>query len=55
MTEATATRQSQMSQAEWEVRKDLAAAYRLVALYGWEDLVFTHLSCLLYTSDAADE
>ena len=44
MTEATATRQSQMSQAEWEVRKDLAAAYRLVALYGWEDLVFTHLS-----------
>ncbi|MAO59236.1 MAG: class II aldolase [Alcanivorax sp.] len=43
MTEATA-RQSTMSQGEWEVRKDLAAAYRLVALYGWEDLVFTHLS-----------
>lgn len=33
-----------MSDAEWQVRKDLAAAYRLVALYGWEDLVFTHLS-----------
>ena len=44
MTEATATRVSQMSEAEWEVRKDLAAAYRLVALYDWEDLVFTHLS-----------
>ncbi|MBL7249373.1 class II aldolase/adducin family protein [Alloalcanivorax sp. C16-2] len=43
MTEATA-RQSTMSQGEWEVRKDLAAAYRLVALYDWEDLVFTHLS-----------
>ncbi|HCE39351.1 MAG TPA: class II aldolase [Alcanivorax sp.] len=43
MTEATA-RQSTMSQGEWEVRKDLAAAYRLVALYGWEDLVLTHLS-----------
>ena len=43
MTEATA-RQSTMSQGEWEVRKDLAAAYRLVALYGWEVLVFTHLS-----------
>ena len=43
MTEATA-RQSTMSQGEWEVRKDLAAAYRLVALYGWEDLVFPHLS-----------
>ncbi|MCC4309636.1 class II aldolase/adducin family protein [Alcanivorax marinus] len=43
MTEATA-RQSTMSHEEWEVRKDLAAAYRLVALYDWEDLVFTHLS-----------
>lgn len=29
---------------EWQVRKELAAAYRLVALYGWDDLVFTHLS-----------
>jgi ribulose-5-phosphate 4-epimerase/fuculose-1-phosphate aldolase len=30
--------------AEWQVRLDLAAAYRLVALYGWDDLVFTHIS-----------
>ena len=30
--------------AEWRVRQDLAAAYRLVALYGWSDLVFTHIS-----------
>jgi ribulose-5-phosphate 4-epimerase/fuculose-1-phosphate aldolase len=29
---------------EWAVRTDLAAAYRLVARYGWDDLVFTHLS-----------
>ena len=29
---------------EWQVRVDLAAAYRLVAQYGWDDLVFTHLS-----------
>jgi ribulose-5-phosphate 4-epimerase/fuculose-1-phosphate aldolase len=29
---------------EWAARVDLAAAYRLVALYGWEDLVFTHIS-----------
>jgi len=29
---------------EWAVRTDLAAAYRLVAKYGWDDLVFTHLS-----------
>jgi ribulose-5-phosphate 4-epimerase/fuculose-1-phosphate aldolase len=29
---------------EWAVRCDLAAAYRAVALYGWDDLVFTHIS-----------
>ena len=29
---------------EWRVRVDLAAAYRLVALFGWDDLVFTHIS-----------
>ncbi|WP_433933731.1 class II aldolase/adducin family protein [Brevundimonas diminuta] len=29
---------------EWALRVDLAAAYRLVALYGWDDLIFTHLS-----------
>lgn len=34
----------QVSEAEWTVRVDLAAAYRLVALYGWDDLIFTHLS-----------
>ena len=34
----------QVSKEEWQVRVDLAAAYRLVALYGWDDLIFTHLS-----------
>ncbi len=29
---------------EWQVRVDLAAAYRLVALFKWDDLVFTHLT-----------
>jgi len=33
-----------VSPEEWETRVDLAAAYRLVALYGWDDLVFTHIS-----------
>ena len=33
-----------MARGEWEARVDLAAAYRLVALYGWDDLIFTHLS-----------
>ncbi len=33
-----------VSPEEWQVRVDLAAAYRLVAHYGWDDLIFTHLS-----------
>ncbi|MFM8574309.1 MAG: class II aldolase/adducin family protein [Limnohabitans sp.] len=32
---------------EWQLRVDLAACYRLVALYGWSDLVFTHISAKL--------
>ena len=35
---------SQVSEAEWQLRVDLAACYRLVALYGWDDLIFTHIS-----------
>jgi ribulose-5-phosphate 4-epimerase/fuculose-1-phosphate aldolase len=34
----------QVSADEWAIRVDLAAAYRLVAHYGWDDLIFTHLS-----------
>jgi ribulose-5-phosphate 4-epimerase/fuculose-1-phosphate aldolase len=34
----------QVSEQEWQTRVDLAAAYRLVAFYGWDDLIFTHLS-----------
>jgi ribulose-5-phosphate 4-epimerase/fuculose-1-phosphate aldolase len=29
---------------EWQLRCDLAACYRLVAAYGWSDLIFTHIS-----------
>ena len=35
---------SQVTEAEWQVRQDLAAAYRIIAHYGWDDMVFTHLS-----------
>jgi ribulose-5-phosphate 4-epimerase/fuculose-1-phosphate aldolase len=35
---------SQVSEAEWQTRVDLAACYRLVALHGWDDLIFTHIS-----------
>ena len=34
----------QVSKDEWNTRVNLAAAYRLVALYGWDDLIFTHIS-----------
>lgn len=33
-----------VSAEEWQLRVDLAACYRLVALYGWSDLVFTHIT-----------
>lgn len=33
-----------VDEAEWRTRVDLAAAYRLVALFRWDDLVFTHIS-----------
>jgi ribulose-5-phosphate 4-epimerase/fuculose-1-phosphate aldolase len=33
-----------VSAEEWKVREDLAAAYRLVAHYGWDDMIFTHIS-----------
>lgn len=36
--------QQRVSPEEWQARTDLAAAYRLVALYGWDDLIFTHIS-----------
>ena len=37
-------RRDEVSPDEWKLRVDLAAAYRLVALFGWDDLVFTHIS-----------
>jgi ribulose-5-phosphate 4-epimerase/fuculose-1-phosphate aldolase len=40
----TATVRELVSAQEWQARVDLAAAYRLVAHFGWDDLVFTHIS-----------
>jgi ribulose-5-phosphate 4-epimerase/fuculose-1-phosphate aldolase len=34
----------QVSAEEWQTRVDLAACYRLIAMYGWDDVVFTHVS-----------
>ncbi|ANK82679.1 MAG: class II aldolase [Rhizobiales bacterium NRL2] len=41
-----------VSDAEWDVRVDLAAFYRLVAHYGWDDLTATHISARVPGEDA---
>ena len=38
------TIRKQISDEEWQVRVNLAACYRLIAVHGWDDLVFTHVS-----------
>jgi ribulose-5-phosphate 4-epimerase/fuculose-1-phosphate aldolase len=40
-----------VSPEEWAVRVDLAASYRLVARFGWEDLVFTHITARVPGTD----
>ena len=44
MDAASPSVRSLVSAEEWQQRVDLAACYRLVALYGWDDLIFTHIS-----------
>lgn len=39
--------EGKVSDIEWKLRTDLAATYRLCAVYGWTDLVFTHISARL--------
>ena len=41
---AQASPATTMPPAEWESRVDLAAAYRLVAHYGWDDVIYNHCS-----------
>jgi len=33
-----------VSEEEWNIRCELAALYRMVALRGWDDMIFTHIS-----------
>ena len=44
MTALAESQTNAYPEAEWKLRCDLAAAYRLVAMFGWDDLVFTHIS-----------
>jgi ribulose-5-phosphate 4-epimerase/fuculose-1-phosphate aldolase len=45
------SREGAVSAAEWQTRVDLAAAYRLVALFRWDDLVFTHITARVPGTD----
>ena len=43
--------EGEVSAQEWKTRVELAALYRLVAMHGWSDLVFTHISARLPDED----
>lgn len=43
-TAAPLSVRDQVTEEEWQTRVDLAACYRLIAMHGWDDLVFTHVS-----------
>ncbi|MGH7009995.1 MAG: class II aldolase/adducin family protein, partial [Caulobacteraceae bacterium] len=40
----TLSMKGKVSAEEWQARVDLAALYRLVALFGWDDMIYTHIS-----------
>lgn len=42
--DAAGSLKGRVSAEEWEARVDCAALYRLVALHGWDDMIFTHIS-----------
>ena len=47
MNDARPDVRATVSAEEWQLRVDLAACYRLVAMFGWDDLIFTHISARL--------
>ncbi len=42
---------NQVCDEEWQLRIDLAACYRLIAMHGWDDLIFTHISARVPGAD----
>ncbi len=50
-TSAAAKTTPQISPAEWELRVQLAAAYRLVDYYGWTEQIYGHLTARVPGSD----
>jgi ribulose-5-phosphate 4-epimerase/fuculose-1-phosphate aldolase len=44
---ATALKSRMMPSTEWAARQELAAAYRIFALFGWDELIFNHITVKL--------
>lgn len=44
---APPTLKGKVTAEEWSARVDCAALYRLIALHGWDDMIFTHISMRL--------
>ena len=44
---ATALRNHPMTDAEWAARQELAACYRIFAMFGWDELIFNHITVKL--------
>jgi ribulose-5-phosphate 4-epimerase/fuculose-1-phosphate aldolase len=44
---ASLSLKGKVSDDEWHARVELAALYRLVALHGWDDMIYTHISARL--------
>ncbi|GHF20579.1 class II aldolase [Kordiimonas sediminis] len=42
-----------VSAEEWKIRQDLAGCYRAVAAFGWDDLIYTHLTARVPTEDGS--
>ena len=41
------------SEAEWAARQDLAACYRIFAMFGWDELIFNHITVKVPDEDGA--
>jgi ribulose-5-phosphate 4-epimerase/fuculose-1-phosphate aldolase len=44
---ATALKTRTMPDAEWAARQELAACYRVFAMFGWDELIFNHITVKL--------
>jgi ribulose-5-phosphate 4-epimerase/fuculose-1-phosphate aldolase len=44
---ATAIKSHTMPSTEWAARQELAACYRIFAMFGWDELIFNHITVKL--------